>query len=259
MHDLDPALYVQAYALFAERRAVDQSCALPFVDYGRYVFQPARPFGIRAFFCRAAEDCARQVINEIHGLRSFIQEARIWHGVLLNYPERERFLLTIEFLEVDFIHAMSRPCALRNRFIYSLSMLGTMYKARVGSAQVVRPFERCNFDTMDRLVRDWPGFADFASAHSALNSEAFQERSCGFRDKDHHRMPPNIEVGLTPAARVWTDDGRVCFSNAVQEPIEVEDQVPALEQEYGHACRCLDRFWEMVQQREANWNQVPNQ
>ena len=259
MHDLEPALYVKAYTAFAERRAADRSCKLPFLDYKHYVLRAGRPVGVRNFFCRAAEDCARQIINEIHALRSFIQDARIWDVVVKEFAEREQFLLTVEFLEVAFIHAMSRPYALKNRFIYSLAMLGTMYKARKGLARDVKPFEKCNYTSMLPLVQDWLRIDDLTDELANLNSEAFQQHSGGFRHKDHHRMPASIEVGLAPAARVWTDGGRIYLSNAVQDPIKVIDLLPALEQQYECGCRCLDRFWKVVQQRETDWLKEPNQ
>ncbi|MDB6092796.1 MAG: hypothetical protein JWM32_358 [Verrucomicrobia bacterium] len=253
MSDNDSALYIGAYTKFAQSRAAEKSCTLRILNYDDYKFRSSRPLGVRRFYCDAAEDSTREIANAIHDLRRFTQEAPLWLEVIRNYSEHERFLLTLEFIEIPFAHALSRPYALKNRFTYSLAMLGTMYKARRGREADLKPFEESGYKAAEKLVGDWPGYTALAGGLLKLNSPVFVTASSNFRNCDHHRLPANIEVGLAPGPRVSVRDGVATFSASRLQPIKVIELLPALTEQFEHACACTDLFWTVVSRREDAW------
>jgi hypothetical protein len=245
---------IEAYSRFANLRLAERSSELPLLDYSRFKFTQPCKFGIRWFFRQAAEDCAREIANTIHDLRRFIGDASVWIEVLKRYPDDERLIILVEFLDAPFAHAMSRPYAIKNRFVYSLSMLGTFYQARRMTSPPIKDYRRCTYTTMGSLVGGWMGFDAFASALKRLNEATFEDYTGEYRNSDHHRIPARLGIGQVPGHRVFTGaDGRVSFSSEVLNPLQIVDVLPHLSGQYLAATSCMELFWALVEERESHW------
>lgn len=258
MNALDPALYIKGYTAFAESRFADRSCDLPILDYARFRFSPEREFtdALRSVFCKSAQDYANELINDAHEIRRYLHDASIWKRVLDGFSSDERFLLRFEFVETPTSHALSRPYALKNRFIYCVAMLGVLYQRPTQFSEVT-PEHKITYNTMKPLVQDWDGFDEFSVTLAGLNSAEFTKLTDDFRHSDNHRMPARIEMGLMPGSRIHDGGGgKVAFSLGVRKPLKLDAILPPLRDQYLQACRCVEAFWNVVEKREAKWKRA---
>ena len=243
----DLALLQAAFARFCDLR--DQyweQVELPSFDYERY------KFGVRSmmdpwlfFYARHSEGFARQIVNDIHRLRCFLDDLRCWRRVLVAYNKSERFLLICEFLEERTVLAITRPAAIRNRFVYAATKLGQVL-AKVSRAEDLPEEQAINEKEMKRWVGSWADFPSFAKGLGELDGQAYRQATANFRNLDAHRFPPLIEFGIAPAAGVFGQDGRVCLSAGYQNPMKLEEIERFLTDEYRVMARVMDLFWSMV-------------
>lgn len=164
MNDLDPELYIGAYSKFAERRNRDRSYDLePSLNYESFLLKNDHEIGKQHFFCAAATDYARTLINEINHFGGILEHIQLWNPIIANYDKHQQFLLTLEFIETPLSYALSRPYALRSRFIFVAINLGRLYQANLSKQS--KPFAQ-HYDSkeMTELIGDWAGFQDFNSA-----------------------------------------------------------------------------------------------
>lgn len=243
----DSALLKAAFARFCDlREQYWEQVDLPILDYERYKFGIRSMMDVRLFFyAQHAEGFVREILNEIHSLRCFLDDLRCWRRVLAEYEKSARFLLISEFLEERTVLAITRPAAIRSRFVYAATKLGQVL-SKISRAEELPEEQAITEKEMKRWIGSWTDFSGFAKGLGEIDGRGYREATANFRNLDAHRFPPRIEFGIAPAAGIYAQDGKVCFSAGYNKPMKLEEIEQLLTGEYRAMADVVDIFWSMV-------------
>ncbi len=105
-------------------------------------------------------------------------------------------------------------------------------------------------NTMKHVATAWPQFAHFLLELERLANKDHVQATSQFRDKYHHRYPPQFVLGHTgPVARIISKGGRVQYGLGYHEPLQFADLLPILTQQHQIALICFERYSDLLKEQ----------
>lgn len=252
----DSKLHRKAYSDFCSIRDRHENASdLVFLDYEAFKLSDRPVFSnapLKYFFVNHAEGFAREILNEIHNLRRYLEDLRCWLQVLGAYTEDERFDLIIEFIDDRTVLALGRPAATKARFIYAATKVGVEF-ARVKVAEELPEERKIAAKEMKKWIGGWAGFPDFDRDLNEIEAAAYNTSVSNFRNLDAHRFPPRIEVGLAPAEGIFPTGDKVSYSLDHHQPLKLDDINRLLTKEYSLMVKTSYSFWAMLTKQVEVW------
>lgn len=191
--------------------------------------------------------------NEINHFCLSLTQLNAWDNVLKQYDFEEKHILLMEFIENTAIVSTNYPAVIRARFIFSVSHLSHQANRIMNHAwkeKELPPDRQISWNTMKHVATAWPQFAHFLLELERLANKDHVQETSQFRDKYHHRYPPQFVLGHTgPVARIISKGGRVQYGLGYHEPLQFADLLPILTQQHRIALICFERYSDLLKEQ----------
>lgn len=213
-------------------------------------------------FCLMAQDLTREVLNEINGFMTDILSLDAWSKVNDQCAEEYKFELSIEILAPTASNTISRVYIAKQRLIYVSCML--MHQTKMILETNWKDSEldesKINIDTIRTFNGVTSNVADMESALRDIDGKNFRDESKNFRNLHQHRLPINIEVGLSAFMnRTVHGKGNISYGLGGQQPLVIKDMLPLLYEQHRLCVTAFHQFWKSVTDQIDIWKRERSQ
>ncbi len=201
--------------------------------------------------------------NELlNGLNHFCTRGRrleVWSRILNETEdEDEKFGVLLEMVEPLFRVTIDYPYALRSSLIYVSSLLMRE------TARLLR-FTFKDFKDRDITYKaiegfrplaeaqGWTGFDVFLQQLSEINSKEFVEQTQNYRNRFHHQVEPNLEIGLLPSVVRQKGKGILSYEFGVENPVKLSKILPLLASQFDACVEGFAAFWVLLNEQIREW------
>lgn len=254
---LNKQVFLEMYSLFYDNfvglPASQGSC----LAFDRYKIPSEAAQGPQwLIFCLMAQELTREVLNEINGFMSDILSLDAWSEVNDQCPEDSKIDFSIEILAPTASSTMNRVYITKQRLIYVSCMLLHQTKMIIDTNWNDSELDesKININTIRKFNGVTSNVAALDSALRDIDGTNFREKSKNFRNLHQHRIPINIEVGLsTFVTRIDHGNGNISYGFGGQQPLAIRDILPLLHEQHGLCVSAFHQFWKSLTEQVDIW------
>ncbi len=224
---------------------------------------PMQTVVIGWFFHLMASDFIRELLNEINQFCSILKNLNSWEKILKDYSEGMKFNILIEIINPVCMSALNTPYAIKNRFTYASVMLlretailldrnvkCIKFSEENITLKTLKDFE-CLFKK-----QEWKSVSSLLGELNRIHSKQYRKNTADFRHKYHHRLPPNIEIGISSlVSRTEDKDGSISYSIGGEFPLPISKLLTSLHSEYEACIKAFQTFWSLLEEQLEIWKQ----
>jgi hypothetical protein len=97
-------------------------------------------------------------------------------------------------------------------------------------------------------------FDEFSNGLNEINNQQFKDKTCEFRDRRYHRLPPKIEMGLSSiVTRIDIPGVGIQYALGGQLPLRIADLIPLLLSEQEKCVSAFDLLWSLTNEQLKEW------
>ena len=249
---LTPEFYSTAYHRFIQLRWK----ANPFdgenihLDPHDYRFSEAESEKIpgSAFSCLMCKLSIERLSGELNTWSNYLVELKTWEEILPDYTESQRLHLFCEFVEPRMVLCLGAPNALKNQMIFTGTKIAILFeKGRLHSK--LPEDERISAKDFRKWAGAWDGFGQVEQLLNKINGVDFANSTKAFRNRYHHRIPPRIELGLTPDFTFENNRSYFTMRLSPEEPLPLTDAINASVCEHRASLAAFREFWGMIKRK----------
>lgn len=254
---LKKQVFLEMYSLYYDNFAglpASQGNYLPFDQYK--ISSDAAQGHQWLIFCLMAQELTREVINEINGFMSDILSLDAWSKVNDQCPEDYKVDFSIEILAPTATITMNRVYITKQRLIYVCCMLLHQTKMIIDRNWKDSELDesKVNINTISRFTGVTSDVPDLDKALRDIDDPGFRDKSRNFRNLHQHRIPINIEVGLsTFVSRIDHGNGNISYGFGGQQPLAIKDTLPLLYEQHGLCISAFREFWKSLTEQVDSW------
>jgi hypothetical protein len=204
----------------------------------------------------------------LNGLNNFCTRSRrleAWSRILNETEnEDEKFEVLLEMVEPVFRITIDYPYALRSSLIY-VSALVLRETARLLRFSFKDFKDRdITYKTIDRFrplahAQGWTGFDMFLQKLSQVSSKEFVEQTQNYRNRVHHQVEPNLEMGLLASVVRQKGEGVLSYEVGVENPVKLSRILPLLASHFDACVEAFEAFWVLLNEQIREWTRrCPN-
>ena len=257
--ELETKDFINAYTKYREELE-KVSIPNPYLPYDKYVIKNEGKGTQWPIFYFMAEDFVRELLNSINQFNTYVGRLIAWNRVLKPYTQHQKLYLLLEFVEPIAKSCLNYPYQIKNRFTFIATHLlhqSNSIKQSDWKDDLLRG-ERIYEDHLKKVSAGWPAFDPFEKALAALNDDNFRKISEDYRHKEHHRVPPGIEIGITSIiSRHPQGNGSIRYGLGGQQPLSLDKIIPPLQDQHNKAVEIFYKYWELVEEQLQVWKTQP--
>ncbi|MEI7638578.1 MAG: hypothetical protein WCJ37_14815 [Syntrophus sp. (in: bacteria)] len=254
---LNKQVFLEMYSLFYDQFVglpVSQCSHLAFDQYK--IFSKAAQGGQWLIFCLMAQDHTREVLNEINSFMSDILSLDAWSRVNDQCPEHSKFDFSIEILAPTALSTINRVYVTKQRLIYVSCML--LHQTKMIIDTNWKDFQldesKININTIHKFNSVTSNVTDLDSALRDIDGTNFRDKSKDFRNSYQHRIPINIEVGLSAfVSRVDNGNRKITYGFGGQQPLAIRDMLPLLHEQHRLCVTAFQQYWKSLTEQIDIW------
>ncbi|HUT83047.1 MAG TPA: hypothetical protein VMX95_00230 [Thermodesulfobacteriota bacterium] len=257
--ELETKDFINAYIKYREELE-KVSIPNPYLDYDKYVITNDGKGKQWAPFYFMAKDFTRELLNSINQFNTYLGRLIAWNQVMKPYSEHEKLYLLLEFVEPIAKSCLNYPYQIRNRFIFASTHLLHQSNSikRADWKDDLSKDESIKFNILEKVGAGWSTINQFVGALAVLNDEAFKRISEDYRNKEHHALPPGIEMGITTTiSRHPLGDRSVRYGLGGQQPLSLDTIIPGLQDQHNKAVEVFYGYWELIEEQLQIWKAQP--
>ncbi|MCG2721026.1 MAG: hypothetical protein L6290_03275 [Thermodesulfovibrionales bacterium] len=264
MSDKVIQLYKKAYAEFWE---IAQRGGYEFCSLVPYEYERNKSLGL--IYDEMEPYFTREIINSINAFAEHIGTISIWDMVISKYDADDQFELRYEFLKLPMYFCLNQPRAIKERIIFCATHL--CHQANLEAVKIYKddlPDDRSLGEKeLQKRISNWSAGNELMSTLSNMSSSKFRKAAKNYRNMTHHRIPPDIEYGLTSLVNrkgyqedtieyIAMEDGNpvkkkmtskeVTYACGGVEPIKASKILPDLKTECENGKKAFYAYWKMV-------------
>ena len=210
-------------------------------------------------FHMMADGHTNELLNGINHFCTRGRRLKVWSAIFNETEdEEEKFEVLIEMLEPVFRITMDYPYALRSSLIYVSSLL-LRETARLLNF-TFKDFEdrEINYKTVEGFralaeAKGWTSYDVFLQKLGEINSKAFLEQTQNYRNRFHHRVEPNLEMGLLSSIVRQKQKGKLSYEFGVENPVKLSKTLPLLASELEACVEAFKAFWMLLNDQIHEW------
>lgn len=188
------------YSLFYDHLIGLPVSQAKYLSFDQYNIPADIAHGFRWFiFHNMAQDFTQELLNEINGFITDIRSLDAWSRVNNQCPKDHKADLAIEILGPAASSTINRVYVVKQRLIYVSFML--LHQTIMIIDPSRRDFHLCEKDidinTLSQLNNTSINIAELIKSLRKIDDNSFRNKSKNFRNSYQHRIPPNIEIGLS--------------------------------------------------------------
>jgi len=253
--------YLEAHSKFYDQRQVIK---MPnkYLTYEKYDIPSTYTSGGNwMIFHIMTSDFVRTLLNEINLFHSTLIDLNAWEEVLRDYSDDMRFNILVEIFYPICIFALNIPNAIKNRFVYvSVHLLRETATLLNRNIECIDFSERkISFKLLEKIKclftrHEWKSVEPFLKVLSGLHGEQFRKDSDDFRHRYHHRIPPQIEIGISSLVTTKrTKGGFIEYSVDGKEASPIKKILSSLTSEHLTCIEAFEAFWVMLNELLEIW------
>lgn len=246
LHSMFYDLFVSLPASQAEYLPYD-CCKIP-VDIAK---------GIQWFiFHSMAQDFLRELINEINQFLTDIRRLDAWSRVKEQCPEEYKFDFIVEIFDPIASNTINGVYIVLQRFIYISSMLLHQTKMLIDTDWKENNLDesRINVKTLEGLKGSFITLKDLINNVKEIVSPEFLKITRNFRNLYHHRVPPNIELGISSFVNRRNDGkGNICYRLGGKQPVKIDNILLSLYKQHQVCSNSFSTFWNLIGEQLDIW------
>ncbi len=247
---MNDELYTDAYVKYRKELVKSDFCkVLPSISYDS-VEKPKNNKGIIFVYSGFLSEYVRQLQNDINSFRRNLIKLHTWNTVIKEYKEDEKFALILEFIEPLAVLLHDLPYSTKNRFIFSLSHLchqANRYAVEGWKDNLCND-KKINYKIMEKHCSNWIYFDKFKSKLSFLSGADYYIETNEYRNRMHHRIPINTEIGLSNfITRNIDDEGKVSYSIGHFNPIPLDKTIDFMKKQHLSMCECFLEYKKLLE------------
>ncbi|MFZ2725855.1 MAG: hypothetical protein WAX77_06375 [Methylococcaceae bacterium] len=189
------------------------------------------------------------IANEINRLYYRLAQISAWDKTLKDYPiSEEKHLLLLEFVKPITDSAIELPFVLRSRFIYFLSHLSHQANLLTNNDwdETKLPEDKnIDFKIMQRMSKNWGGYNKFISYFNQINNDEFIDTTKNYRNKNQHRLPPNLEEGYSTFINRVNEE-YIKYVIIPEQPVKLINVQMQLIKQFNIAMECYKKYDEVI-------------
>jgi hypothetical protein len=254
---IDTEIYVRNFSRYqSEMGRIGQ---LPrFADYDWYQFPENASISWLAYNLMLTE-FARSISNTLNALGNYSRRLLAWHSTLQDISENERLALVFEFVDPIAVLAANLPQIVRSRFIFAIVQLSHQANKvldKVNWKDDLPNDKGINFEHVRKYAERWHAFPGIEVTLNNLFSETHKSKTNNYRNKYHHRFPPQELAGYSGFVHREIDKTKtkqsVKYIFGALPPTDLSKLGSELLDEFARGLSALDQFKLLVtEQLEA--------
>lgn len=264
MSDKVIELYKKAYA---ESWEIAQQGGHEFCALIPYEYERNKSLGL--IYDEMEQYFTREIINSINAFAEHIGTISIWDMVISKYDADDQFELRYEFLKLPMYFCLNQPRAIKERIIFCATHLchQANREADKNYKDDLPDDRKLGVKELQKRISNWSAGNELMSALSNMSSTQFKKAAKNYRDMAHHRIPPNLEYGLTNLVTrkgyhedtieyIAIEDGNpvkkrrmskgITYGFGGVEPLKASEILPALKTECENGKKSFYAYWKMV-------------
>ncbi len=250
---LAKSVFLEMYSLFYDYLIGLPASQAKYLSFDRYNIPSGIAQGPRWFiFCNMAQDFTRELLNEINGFMTDILSLDAWSKVNDQCPKDHKADLAIEILGSAASSTINRVYVVKQRLIYVSVMLLHQTTMIIDPSRKDSGLdeERIDINTLSRFNSASINIAELESSLRKINIKSF----CNFRHSYQHRIPPNIEIGLSPfVTRNDKEKGKTSYGLGGQKPLAIKDMLPILYEQHEICVGAFHQVWKSLNEQLDIW------
>lgn len=260
---LNKERYLQIHSRFYDLLDVESVWFKKLVSFDDYRISSTSAQGPSwMIFHMMANSHTNELLNAINHFCTRARRLKVWFEIFSEMEdEDEKYEVLIEMLEPVFRVTMDYPYAFRSSLIYVSSLL-----LRETARLLNFPFkdfvdEGINYKTVESFrtlaaAKGWASFDVFLQRLNEINSKEFVKQTQNYRVRWHHRVEPNLEMGLLPTVVRQKEVGRLSYEFGVENPVKLSKILPLLASEYESTVAAFKAFWNLLNDQRLKWQQM---
>lgn len=255
------------------------------LDYLNCDFEVNSQNPIRLIWSQREEEYTRGLISLFNGFTGQLYRLYLLEKIICKYSDNEQIKLRFEFTRIPLYYCLHKPSEYRNRLQYCCIHLCHQANLIVqsGYKDELPEDRKLEFKHLKEKSGNWNTADGLLEALGLIGNKSseFTESINDYRNKNQHRLPPAIEMGLTRniiRTEIVDDDSisRILrtFSSEVNiepgtkgiryelgymPPLRNRDMIPVLIKQ-GEAMReAFYRYWDLVKEQDGAINAVEMQ
>jgi len=233
--------------------------ALPneYLPYDRHEVPSGTAQGTRWFIFHAmAEDFVEELKNEINGFATDLAKLHAWSKVHDQCPEECKDDFSIEILGPAALTVLNRPYVVKQRLAYVGTMLLHQTKMLIDPNWKESELDEhsININTFDKFRDTFTDVQDLLQNIREIDNPEFRKSTGNFRNLYQHRIPPGIEIGLSPFInRQREGDGSTSYGFGGQPPLRISEILPLMYDQHRLCLTSFHAFWGLMEELLAEW------
>jgi hypothetical protein len=204
-------------------------------------------------FHAVAQDALREIANAINGFGRYIHSLYAWQSIYEKATGEDQYNLLLDHIRPLSSLCLTAPQALRGRLIHAAT--ATSYHANLflkwDGARPDWNGGHTSMKTAKSMSEAWPSWPALAISLSRMAESSFQEATSDFRNQHEHGHPRSIALGHINVIRRIETNGRIGWSFGQQEPMQLSELLPVIEQEHDYALVAFTAYLEMVKEQHS--------
>lgn len=187
------------------------------------------------------KDYAINLANEINRLGRYLRHLEAWAQVLATYDEDERYELALEFVDPTAITVLNLPAVIKGRTIFFASHLcHQANRVNEDWQEDLEEDQKISLSTLSKRSTEWRAGALLIEKLGLIDDDDSRKAVRHFRNRFHHRDPPNIEIGFTAkVTKISAPPGRAMYAFGFEPPLLLAEIIAPLWLQHR---LCLDAF-----------------
>ena len=254
---LAKTVFLEMYSLFYDHLIKLPASRANYLSFDQYNIPSDIAKGIKWFiFHNMAQDFIRELLNEINSFMTNIRHLDAWSKVNNQCPKDHKADLAIEMLSPAASCTINRVYVVKQRLIYVSSMLlhqtiMIIDPSRKDSHLVEKDI---NINTLSQLNSASINITELKRSLRKIDDNSFRNKSRNFRSSYQHKIPPNIEIGLSAfVTRNDKEKGEISYGLGGQEPLTIKDILPILYEQHEICVSAFHQVWKSLNEQLDIW------
>lgn len=234
----------------------DGKCAI--YDWGRL---PSPLAAVWMPYSEMFDEFSQVIANSINELVDYARRLKAWSAVMSTLDNEQTLEVLIEFVAPLATVALNLPYVIRSRFIYATAHLAHQANRALdrNAWKDDLPMDRkIEFRTADKFGKKWRSYEALKQKLEKIAAKDYLDATYDFRNKYHHRMPPQIALGLTEMVTRSVDQKthQVCYRFGMTPPLAMDKIASLLNKQCDCCHEAFEDFKVFVGEQESRIRRV---
>lgn len=250
--------YLALQDLFYEKRH-EISLELPLIDISKGKWENNNNNNtewIKA--CTIQHESIRIISGEINLFRENLRTCTAWNSIMNSLEQKERVDLLYLIARNDIKSMMLAPYEIKQRFAFYLSYLLHLTRLISDPGWEERCFPDDEYKISIKTINQFKKWQEidlnlFLECLDNIDSKDFNQKVINYRRQFEHRIPSEIEVGVSQILKRKCKDGKFCYVFGGTKPLRFSIALTESINQHGHIIRAYKSMLDILDELSTIW------